>query len=100
VISRDVWHAYDWSGPPWSSYYETPPDQLVASHRSNEAIPLNDVVSVTIILDDELDKLDVMLANGETYHFQLFNLTGAPAAQFLRQALRSDRVRLVASAEE
>jgi hypothetical protein len=92
VISRDVWHAYDWSGPPWELYYETPPDELAASDRANEAIPVGEIVSATVTLDDELDKLDIVMANGEPYHFQLFNLTGEPAARFLRQALGPDRV--------
>ena len=96
VSSRNVWDAYDWGGPPWSSYYETPPDELLSSNRSNEAIPLGEVVSAAVTLDEELDKLEVVLTDGETYHFQLFNLTGEAAARFLRQALGPDRVRVVA----
>jgi len=99
VTSRDVWDDYGWSGPPWSTYYETPPDELLSSNRSNEAIPLREVVSATVTLDEELDKLDLVLVNGETYHFQLFILTGEPAARFLGQAVGLDRVRLVKSTE-
>ena len=92
---RAVIDSYDWRGSVWAELYEVEPDELLAAHRENEAIPLTDILSATVTLDEELDKLDISLVSGETHHFQLFNLVGRPAAQFLRQALGPDRVRLV-----
>ncbi len=91
---RALMDAYDWSGPLWAYFYETPADELLAADRGNEAIPLSHVVSTAITLDEERDRLDILLANGETYHFQLFNQVGRPAARFFAQALGPERVRL------
>jgi hypothetical protein len=91
---RTLIDSYDWRSPLWASFYDTPPATLVAAHRGNEAIPLADIVSVAIVLDEELDKLDILLTSGETDHFQLFNQVGQAAARFLTQALGPERVRL------
>lgn len=94
---RALMDAYDWSGPLWDYFYKTPAHELIAADRDNEAIPLSDVVSAEIALDDERDRMDIRLANGETYHFQLFNQVGRPAARFFAQALGPERVRLTHS---
>jgi hypothetical protein len=91
---RTLVDQYDWRGPLWADFYDTPPDELLAAHHGNEAIPLDQVVSVAITLDEELDRLDVLLAGGLGYHFQLFNQVGQAAARFLAQALGPQRVRL------
>ena len=85
---------YDWRDPLWASFYDTPPDRLLAAHRGNEALPLAKVVSATITLDEERDKLDISIAGGEMHHFSLFNLVGQAAARFLAQALGPERVRI------
>lgn len=89
---------YEWHSPLWSQFYETPPGELVAAGRDNEALVLADVASATVTLDEELDKLDIVLRSGETRRFQLFNLTGRPAARFLAEALGRERVRLASPA--
>ena len=67
---REVMDEYDWHNPQWASLYATPPDRLLAAHRHNEAVPLSEIVSATVTLDEELDKLDLDLANGERHHLR------------------------------
>jgi len=86
---------YDWRGPLWAEFYGMPPDQLLAAHRDNEAIPLADVVSVTVTLVEEgEDTVDIALSQDRSLHFVLFDQLGQPAARFLAQALGSERVRV------
>ncbi len=85
---------YDWRSPLWASFYDTPPGELVAAHRGNEVIPLADIVSATVTLDEERDKLDILLGSGEMHHFLLFNQVGQAAERFLAQALGPERVRI------
>jgi hypothetical protein len=92
---RELIDRYDWRSPLWSDFYNVPPGTLLSAHRDNEAIPLADVVSATITLDNELDELDLLLTSGQTLHFQLFNLVGRAAGRFLCQALGPERVRLI-----
>jgi hypothetical protein len=96
---RTVMDHYDFQGPLWASFYDDPPDELLAAHRHNEAVSLADIVSATITLEEELDKLDIQLSSGEMHHFSLYNQVGQPAARFLAQALGAERVRLTAIAE-
>jgi hypothetical protein len=85
---------YDWRSPLWAGFYDTPSDELLVAHRDNAAIPLADIVSTTVTLDEERDKLDVLLVSGEMRHFLLFNQVGQAAARFLAQALGPERVRI------
>jgi hypothetical protein len=100
--SGQPWRAlidgYDWRSPLWAGFYDTPPDDLLAAHRGNEAIALADVASAAVTLDEERDRLDLVLAGGETRRFLLFNQVGQAAARFLGQALGAERVRLAAPA--
>jgi hypothetical protein len=91
---RTIIDNYDWRNPLWASFYNTPPDEQLAAHRHNEAIPLVNVASAIVTLDEEWDKLDVQLTSGEIHHFLLFNQVGQAAARFLAQALGPKRVRL------
>ena len=92
---RKIMDEYDWRSPEWASLYTTPPDQLLAAHRHNEAVPLAEVVSATVTLDEELDKLDLDLANGERHHFVIFVQAGKAAGQFLSRALGAGPVRVI-----
>jgi hypothetical protein len=85
---------YNWRNPLWARFYNTPPGELLAAHRGNETIPLADVVSASVTLEEELDKLDILLTSGEMHHFLLFNQVGQAAARFLAQALGPERLRL------
>ena len=92
---RVVMHEYDWHSPQWASLYATPPDQLLAAHRHNEAVPLAAIVSATVTLAEELDQLDLDLASGERHHFLIYVQAGEAAGQFLSRALGAGRVRLI-----
>jgi hypothetical protein len=87
---------YVWRSPVWAAFYETPPDELLASDRGNGSIPLSEIVRATVTLDDEMDRLELAFAGGQVFRYRLYNLTGRPAARFLAQALGPERVRLVA----
>jgi hypothetical protein len=95
---RSYFDSYEWRGPLWIGFYETPPEQLLAAHRDNEAIPLADVLSTTITLMEEgEDRVDILLTSGETRHFVLFDQMGQPADRFLAQALGPERVSIAPS---
>ena len=95
---RTLIDRYDWHSPIWAAFYDTPPGELLSADRGNGAIPLSEVIAATVILDEELDNLDIELAGGTVFHFQLFNQVGRPAARFLAQVLDTSRVRLLAPA--
>jgi len=88
---------YDWRSPLWAPLYDTQPDELLAAHRGNEAIPLTDVVSAAVTLDEERDRLEILLAGGELRRFLFFNQVGRAAGRFLAQALGQDRVRVTSA---
>lgn len=85
---------YRWDGPQWAEFYQTPPDALLAADRGNWDVPMAAIVEATITLDDELDRLDLLMDNGQVLRFTLFNLVGVPASRFLTRALGANRVRL------
>ena len=95
---RTLIERYDWRSPIWVAFYETPPGELLAADRGNGAIPLPEVVLATVTLDEERDKLDIGLAGGQVFHFQLYNQVGRAAARFLAHVLGPERVRLVVPA--
>ena len=95
---RTLIDRYDWRSAMWAAFYDTPPGELLSADRGNGAILLSEVAAATVTLDDELDKLDIELAGGQVFHFQLYNLVGRAAARFLAQALGSERVRLIVPA--
>jgi hypothetical protein len=91
---RTLIDRYDWRGPVWAAFYETPPRELLSSDRGNGAIPLSEIVRATVTLNDEMDGLDIELGGGQVFRFWLYNLTGKAAARFLTEVLGRDRVRL------
>lgn len=84
----------DWRGPLWAVFYDTPPDELLAAHPGNQAIPLAEIASALVALAEDWDRLDLRLSNGETPRFLIFNRVGSVAARFLAQALGRERVQL------
>lgn len=91
---RELMDAYDWRSPVWAHLYNTPPDALLAAHRDNEAIALDQVISAEVALADDCDALSLLLADGNQPRFPLKNQSGRPAAIFLAQALGPERVRV------
>jgi hypothetical protein len=93
---RRHFDSYEWRSPLWAYFYETPADDLLATHRDNQAIPLTDVVSATITFAEEGgDMVDFVLTSGETLRVVLIDQMGRPAGRFLAQALGPQRVRFV-----
>jgi hypothetical protein len=93
---RRHYDTYEWRSPLWAYFYETPPDDLLATHRDNQAIPSTDIVSVTVTpVEEGEDTVDFVLTGGETLRLVLLDQMGRPAARFLAQALDPQRVRIV-----
>lgn len=97
---RELMDRYDWRRALWDVFFKTPPDELLATHRDNTAVPLEQVISVTVSLAEERDVVSILLADGESYQLRLFDQMGRPATRFLAQALGPQRVRLVSQPEE
>lgn len=86
---------YRWDAPLWAEFYRNAPDALLAADRNNWAVPLSAVVHASVTLDPELDRLDLMMDNGQVLGFPLFNLAGLAAARFLTQVLGAARVQVI-----
>ena len=78
---------------------EKTPYHVTTTSNSLEVPELLKQNTYDLILTDlkmpGLDGMDILLASGQTIHFQLFNLVGRAAARFFRQALGPERVRLI-----
>ncbi len=98
---RRHFDSYEWRSPLWAYFYETPADDLLATHRDNQAIALKDIVSATITLVEEGgDMVDFVLTSGETLRFVLIDQMGRPSGRFLAQVLGPQRVRFVSQPAE
>lgn len=91
---RALMDSYDWRNPLWAYFYDTPPDELLADHKENEAIFLSDILSAAVSLEAELDILDLWLSHGATRRLLIYNQAGKAAARFLAQVLGPERVQL------
>lgn len=91
---RELIDRYPWRSPLWARFFDTPPDDLLAAHRDNEAIPLTEVVWAAVTLGEGGDRLYLQLAGGQARQMLLLNQVGRVAVRFLAQALGPERVRL------
>ncbi len=94
---RQIMDAYRWDSPPWQHYYRTAPDKLLSESGENRAIALGGIQAAIIGLgqEDDLDHLELRLANGEVLSFNLFMASGGAAARFLAAALGRHRVQMM-----
>ncbi len=92
---RSMLEQYDFSNPLWDDFYLTPFEELLVVNKHNFAVEINDLLSVTIELDNELDALKLSCADGTQHHCKFYMLMGNVAYLTLAQVLDSSKLKLV-----
>lgn len=92
---RSMIEQYVFSKPLWNDYYSTPFDELLTANKHNFAVKVNDLVSASIELDNELDTLNLSCADGTQYRCKIYLLLGAITHRLLAQVLDSSQLEVL-----
>ena len=84
---RKTMDRYDFAKQPWTDYYSTPIDELLAANRRNFAVAVDTVVHASILLDDEIDTLKLVCTDGIEHLCKIYLLLGHVTHRLLAQVL-------------